>query len=542
MTPMTTSQDTAVLRYTDEAFSNLQDIAELQPEMWRNPATDFQALLAQRGISKPTEHTGLTAISALTIPLPEASKNRRATDRYALKFMDNIPGITRRHAADPNLLAWLSCNPLLELGIKRWPFAAQTIPQNWVNQHFLPEAARDITNYSVAGRLLWMAILCKTVSLESPSTSAQDLNDHLSENAEQYHQWKTFQVMRSPKVATEYFNALTRHGLGINIKGSYELARDINRMAGARLLANLDKTLLRERAEATTKNLMTQPRFVADRSKIDTPPAITVLSLGAGAQTTVMALMCETGHAGFTKPDIAIFADTGWEPPSVYENLNWLRQQLSFDIIEVSAGDIRQDILDGKVPSGHNFISIPVFTRSKDGKEGRAKRQCTSNYKINPILQEIRKRLGIDKGKRAPAGVYAEVWLGITTEEASRQKPSKEEYINNRHPFIEKGMSRAQLMEWFQRHYPERNLPRSACIGCPYRTDTEWKHLRDTEPQAFDDAIFVDMALRQSPKLKNNKVDMYLSRHRVPLHALNLENQTSQTDLMQEECAGICRV
>ena len=40
-----------------------------------------------------------------------------------------------------------------------------------------------------------------------------------------------------------------------------------------------------------------------------------MLSLGAGTQSTVMALMAEQGYNGMPKPDLAIFADTGWEPP-----------------------------------------------------------------------------------------------------------------------------------------------------------------------------------------------------------------------------------
>ena len=45
-----------------------------------------------------------------------------------------------------------------------------------------------------------------------------------------------------------------------------------------------------------------------------------VISLGAGVQSTVMALMAEAGDIG-PRPDCAVFADTGWEPKEVYEHL-----------------------------------------------------------------------------------------------------------------------------------------------------------------------------------------------------------------------------
>ena len=45
-----------------------------------------------------------------------------------------------------------------------------------------------------------------------------------------------------------------------------------------------------------------------------------VLSLGAGVQSTTLALMAAHGEVG-PMPDCAIFADTGWEPRAVREHL-----------------------------------------------------------------------------------------------------------------------------------------------------------------------------------------------------------------------------
>ena len=44
---------------------------------------------------------------------------------------------------------------------------------------------------------------------------------------------------------------------------------------------------------------------------------LTVISLGGGVQSSVMALMASKG-AFDSVPDCAIFADTHWEPPSLY--------------------------------------------------------------------------------------------------------------------------------------------------------------------------------------------------------------------------------
>ena len=41
-----------------------------------------------------------------------------------------------------------------------------------------------------------------------------------------------------------------------------------------------------------------------------------------------------------------------------------------------------------------------------------------------------------------------ELWLGISTDEAIRMKPSRDRWIQNRYPLIEAGMSRRDCMDW----------------------------------------------------------------------------------------------
>ena len=72
------------------------------------------------------------------------------------------------------------------------------------------------------------------------------------------------------------------------------------------------------------------------------PPTLTVLSLGGGVQSSVMALMA--GKGAFDRlPHCAIFADTRWKPPSVYEHVEWLKDQLSFPLHVVDNGRSRQE-------------------------------------------------------------------------------------------------------------------------------------------------------------------------------------------------------
>ena len=75
---------------------------------------------------------------------------------------------------------------------------------------------------------------------------------------------------------------------------------------------------------------------------MSTPPTLTVLSLGGSVKPAVMALMASES-ALVRVPDCAIFADTGWEPPSVYDHIQWLAARLRFPLYVVDNGRSRQE-------------------------------------------------------------------------------------------------------------------------------------------------------------------------------------------------------
>ena len=124
-------------------------------------------------------------------------------------------------------------------------------------------------------------------------------------------------------------------------------------------------------------------------------PSLTVISLGGGVQSSVMALMASKG--AFDRiPDCAIFADTRWEPPSIYEHLEWLAGQLRFPLYVVDNGrSLREDVKALTNHSGsRNYVDIPVYLKGRDGEgDGIGRRQCTDNYKIRPIRRRIREML-----------------------------------------------------------------------------------------------------------------------------------------------------
>jgi hypothetical protein len=255
---------------------------------------------------------------------------------------------------------------------------------------------------------------------------------------------------------------------------------------------------------------------------------LNIISLGAGVQSTTLALMAARGEIG-PMPDCAIFADTQWEPKAVYQHLERLTLVLPFPVYVVTAGNIRNDARDRSNTTRGAFAAIPWFTVSPRGKRGMGRRQCTSEYKLNPIKRKV---VELNDGKRPKGGTS--MWIGISTDEASRIKPSRVQYIENRWPLIERGMNRRQCKEWLSAH--GWDAPRSACIGCPFHNDAEWRGLA---PEEFADACEIDAAIRHQPGMRG---EQYAHRSLVPLAEVDFRTleDRGQINMFENECEGMC--
>jgi len=259
---------------------------------------------------------------------------------------------------------------------------------------------------------------------------------------------------------------------------------------------------------------------------------INVISLGAGVQSSTMALMAAHGEIT-PMPDAAIFADTQWEPPAVYTWLDWLEKQLPFPVYRVTAGNLRDDLLAASIPNGGRYTVAPWFTKSPDGTPGMNMRQCTADYKVSPLKKKVVELTG---GRKAGS---ARMWIGISTCEATRMKPSKVQYIVNCWPLIDLRMNRQDCLNWMAaKGYP--TPPRSACIACPFHSDTEWRKIK-ADPVLWQDAIEVDAAIRNQPKMR---AQQFAHRSLVPLAEVDLSTaeDRGQLNLFENECEGMCGV
>ena len=260
------------------------------------------------------------------------------------------------------------------------------------------------------------------------------------------------------------------------------------------------------------------------------------LSLGAGVQSSTMALMI--AHGEIEPVDAAIFADTGWEPKHVYTWLDWLEKQLPFPIYRVQRGNLRQDTIDRSKLLASRVAAIPWHMVMPNGDRAMGRRQCTAEYKIYPLTVKTRELLELKPRQRAK-GVLCEMLIGISTDEALRMKPAKEAWKKHRWPLIEMGMNRNDCLRWMEcKGYPLP--PKSSCIGCPYHSDHEWRLIK-ADPDSWADALEVDAAIRNQPKMKGQQ---FMHRSCVPLAEVDLSTaeERGQVDMFNNECEGMCGV
>lgn len=256
-------------------------------------------------------------------------------------------------------------------------------------------------------------------------------------------------------------------------------------------------------------------------------PAFTecnILSLGAGVQSSCLALMCSQGEVT-PMPNFAIFADTQDEPRSVYEWLSELKKLCNFPIYTVTAGSLSHHALKMRVTSDgrkYSRTNIPFFTKSAKGKVGKIVfRSCTADFKIRPILREVKRRCKVKRGQKHASVTQ---YIGISWDEWHRCKPSREAWAQSRWPLIELKMTRQHCLDWMKANGFKRP-PRSSCVYCPFHSDSEWQRLKTEEPEAFAAAVKFE---RQIQKAKRNSDNFdstpFLHRSCVPINEVDFRS------------------
>lgn len=244
---------------------------------------------------------------------------------------------------------------------------------------------------------------------------------------------------------------------------------------------------------------------------------IHIISLGAGVQSSTMALMAAKGEIT-PMPDCALFADTQDEPDEVYATLERLKSLVPFPIITVTNGKLSSTFKE-------KFVHIPTFRRNKDGSVSMGKRQCTRHFKLKPMYQFIRAQY--QATYRRPV-IF---WVGITTDEISRVKPARVKYVVNRWPLIEQERNRHWCVNYLKRSGLE--VAKSACEYCPLHSDFSWRSLTK---KSFNRAVKVDNFFRSRGE--------FLHQSCKPISEVDFstEEERGQLNMFNNECEGMCGV
>lgn len=250
-----------------------------------------------------------------------------------------------------------------------------------------------------------------------------------------------------------------------------------------------------------------------------------ILSLGAGVQSTTLLLMACKGI--IEKPNLAIFADTGWESQATYTHLEWLKVEAGkhgIEVMTVSNGDVREIVSNPLWKVEKTYM--PLFLKD-DAKDinGMLRRKCTSEKKIVPIKKAIRKTLGLKPRQRSPKDCV-EQWIGISTDEYARIfSRQKDRMTFLRYPLIEMNMSRRDCEKWLMDNY-QITVSKSSCVGCPYHNTKEWLALSDNE---FKQACEFDNLIRN---LKGIKGCAFLHSSCKPLEEVDFR---SEQEIMEQD-------
>jgi hypothetical protein len=325
-----------------------------------------------------------------------------------------------------------------------------------------------------------------------------------------------------------------------------------------------------------------------------TLPPFRVQAYGAGVQSSALMMLWAleepmeradgTTWRGFFpqgRPDLVAFADTGAEPSEIYANVEMARALVEaagvrFEV--VTNGDLANP---PKASTGTQGIFVPLFTVSTEGRwephttpvdpfnlprwielrdmldaradatlqaefnaipteetkvwvppgeHGQLRRQCTSRYKIEPIVALSRSLAG-----NRPI----EMWLALSSDELQRLKTSPSDSMQYYYPLVFDQENAADPEYYEYAHLApvnrsqcaqylvdlETKPAKSACVFCPYRSEWSWARQRADDPVSFEQACQYDERMRDvRPGYK-----LYVHRSRIPLRDVVFEANDVRT-------------
>ena len=248
-----------------------------------------------------------------------------------------------------------------------------------------------------------------------------------------------------------------------------------------------------------------------------------IWSYGGGTQSVAIAVLVAQGK--LPTPERVVIADTGREAQETWDYMDEVVNPLLADVgleVEIAPHSLSTVGLYAK----NGDLLIPAFTSGGGALPGF----CSNEWKKRVIQRWCRAQ---GYGPKHPA----KMWLGISVDEVHRAKPSGVPWLEYSWPL---------LMDIPRRRDECINIvelaglptpPRSACWMCPYRSNEEWRHMRNNYPADMAKARALEVEIQGNDERDG---EVWLHRSRVPIDEVEVDHDN--LDLFDVCDSGFCFV
>lgn len=239
--------------------------------------------------------------------------------------------------------------------------------------------------------------------------------------------------------------------------------------------------------------------------------ALRTFSYGGGVQSTAALVLAAQGKIDFP---IFLFSNVGddSEHPATLEYVNAIAkpyaqsQGVELHELRYTRRDGRQPTLYSEVVGDSRSVDIPM--RVSNGMPGN--RSCTADFKIG-VVDKWLKAHGASKDAPAIIG------LGISIDEYQRMRTDnpRSPFKTTAYPLIDLRLARQDCINVIER----AGLPvppKSSCWFCPFHRLTEWRRMKEHEPELFAASIALEQRVNEK-RAGFGKDALWLTDKMIPL-------------------------
>lgn len=99
--------------------------------------------------------------------------------------------------------------------------------------------------------------------------------------------------------------------------------------------------------------------------------------------------------------------------------------------------------------------------------------------------------------------IQAVIWMGISYDEIQRMKDARVHWIKHTFPLIDRKITRQQCLEYYDKLKLERPV-KSSCYFCPYKSNAQWKHHKENQPELWKKLVAFDEKIRDGLNTKKS--------------------------------------